>query len=359
VIVHDEATDVLRVAGLTVLDRLVVAVHRAGCNPVFVVCRNRPPQLKRSVALGIPVRFVSEIPAIDFPVLVASSSLLVMADDIRVLLKKGGRLANRDGSLLPIGLTTGPLRSIETALAALPAIASIKVAESVVDTASAQRAERALWADLKGSSDGLVDRAFNRPCGRPLSKLLVRTPVSPNAVSLASVIIGLVAAGFFAAGEYAASVIAAILFQVSAIVDCVDGDIARVAFKESALGKWLDLVGDQVVHIAVFAGIAFGLIKAGAGSTAYWLGLSAIAGALLSFVVVLRGLRQMRSDEGGLLRKLIDSATNRDFSVLVLFLALIGEIEWFLWLTAIGSHVFWMTALALQLAPRPAGVRTA
>jgi hypothetical protein len=56
-----------------------------------------------------------------------------------------------------------------------------------------------------------------------------------------------------------------------------------------------------------------------------------------------------------LLQKLIDSATNRDFSALVLVLACFNRLHWFLWLSAIGSHLFWMTALALQFRTRPAG----
>jgi phosphatidylglycerophosphate synthase len=202
-----------------------------------------------------------------------------------------------------------------------------------------------------------VDRVFNRPCGRPLTKLLVHTPITPNAVTLASIAIGLVAAWFFAIGTYAAAVFAVILFQLSTIVDCVDGDLARVLFKESPFGKWLDLGGDQVVHVAVFAAIAVGLVHSGQAPYGIWLGLSAVLGAVLSFAVVARGLRRPANHPNGLLSKLIDSATNRDFSVLILVLAGIGRLEWFLWMTAIGSHLFWMTALALQLSLRSEGTR--
>jgi 1L-myo-inositol 1-phosphate cytidylyltransferase / CDP-L-myo-inositol myo-inositolphosphotransferase len=174
-------------------------------------------------------------------------------------------------------------------------------------------------------------------------------PGQPNAVSLASIAIGLVAAWFFAVGSHQAAILAAVLFQFSAIVDCVDGDLARVLFKESPLGKWLDLAGDQVVHVAVFAAIAIGLVRGGETPFAFGLGISAVLGAVISFAVVVRGMRQPANDRSLLLQKLIDSATNRDFSVLVLVLACFNRLEWFLWLSAIGSHVFWITALALQL----------
>jgi hypothetical protein len=57
------------------------------------------------------------------------------------------------------------------------------------------------------------------------------------------------------------------------------------------------------------------------------------------------------------LQRLLDAATNRDFSVLVFCLAVLGQLELFLWVTAIGTHVFWITALTLQLAVRPTEAR--
>lgn len=343
----DQAGD-LKIAALTLLDRLVVAVHRAGAGPITIVARHQPPELKRATALNIPVRIVSDPPARESATLVVSAKLLIQAADVRMLLQQGGRLVTTGGVLLPIGVLPPGDSPWEAALDGLPGRNATGVAFKVTDVATARQAEQALWASLSSSSDGLVDKVFNRPCGRLLSKFLVHTPVSPNAVSLASIAIGLAAAWFFAVGSYQAVVVAAILFQLSAIVDCVDGDLARVLFKESALGKWLDLAGDQVVHVAVFAAIAIGLVRTDATPFALWLGISAVLGAILSFVVVVRGMRQSANDRSRLLQKLIDSATNRDFSVLVLALACIHRLEWFLWMSAIGSHVFWMTALALQ-----------
>jgi phosphatidylglycerophosphate synthase len=352
----DEQTAGLRIAALTLADRLVVALHRAGAGPITLVARGGAVSLKRATALGIPVRVVNTAPVRNRATLVASTSLLVQTADIRALVQNGGRLVAKDGTPLPVGVLPAGDDSWPKALDQLPTHVVAGVAFPVTDAASARTAEKALWASLTSSSDGLVDKVFNRPCGRPLSKLLIHFPVSPNAVSLASVAIGLAAAWFFAVGDPKAAILAAILFQVSAIVDCVDGDIARVVFKESPLGKWIDLVGDQVVHVSVFAAIAIGIVRNGQSSVGLWLGLSAVLGAVLSFVVVLRGMRQPEGARHRLLQKLIDSATNRDFSVLVLILACFNRLEWFLWMSAVGSHLFWITALALQRGmPSPAG----
>ncbi|MFM7873653.1 MAG: DUF5941 domain-containing protein, partial [Actinomycetota bacterium] len=49
-----------------------------------------------------------------------------------------------------------------------------------------------------------------------------------------------------------------ILLQLSIIVDCVDGELARYTRKFSKLGAWLDAVTDRVKEYMVFLGLAYG-----------------------------------------------------------------------------------------------------
>lgn len=357
VLIADPGTAGLRVIALTLLDRLVVAAHRAGCHPIVVVSQGPPPELTRADALGIRIQVVPTPSRLNGRTLVANTRQLVLAPDLRRLLNEGGRLVDAGGRLLPAGIIerTGPL--VADPWTGLPEVKATGVAVGITDEASARAAGESLWASLNSAADGTVDRYFNRPVGRRLmSRWLVHTPVTPNPISIAATILGVTAGAMFGMGDQKISIVAAILFQISAIIDCVDGDVARAVFKESPLGKWLDLIGDQVVHASVFAGIAIGLWRPGADGTQLWLGGSAVIGGLISFAVILRGLRQPVGSDGRL-QKLIDAATNRDFSVLVLGLALADRLGWFLWMAAIGSHAFWMLALALQL-PRRAGTAT-
>ena len=53
------------------------------------------------------------------------------------------------------------------------------------------------------------------------------------------------------------------MLQVSIIVDCVDGELARYTRKFSKLGAWLDAVTDRVKEYLVYLGLAYGAAKSG------------------------------------------------------------------------------------------------
>jgi phosphatidylserine synthase len=86
----------------------------------------------------------------------------------------------------------------------------------------------------------------------------VKIGATPNQVTLASFAIGLYAAFLFAQGDTWSLIGGAILLQVSIIVDCVDGELARYTRKFSELGAWLDAITDRVKEYAVFLGLAYG-----------------------------------------------------------------------------------------------------
>ncbi|HET9366861.1 MAG TPA: CDP-alcohol phosphatidyltransferase family protein [Candidatus Udaeobacter sp.] len=324
----------VQIVGLSLLDRLIVTAHRAGCAPIYLVAKTTP-SVPRARALGIDITLASEIPELDESALLINGTVFVETVDLQRVMKEGGRLFSADEARLPVGMTTGE---------APPVIAG-KVAVLVTDATKVREAERRLWASLTSNADGIVDRFLNRPLGRYLSKLLIHAPFSPNQVSIVSTLVGILSGCFFARGYFISG---AFLLQISAIIDCVDGDLARALYKESRLGKWIDLVGDQFVHIAVFSGIGFGLARSDPASPALALGISAVLGVIISFVVVVCSMQRKGGRKSSSLKKLIDATTNRDFSLLVLLLAIAGQLDLFLWMAGIGVHLFWMIALRLQ-----------
>src|SRR5204863_6781667 len=112
--------------------------------------------------------------------------------------------------------------------------------------------------------------------------------------------------------------------------------------------KWLDLICHQLVHVAVGAGIARGVACSDPESPALGLGTSALLGTIISFAVIVRFMQRKNDRKASGLEKLIDATTNRDFSLLVLLLAIVGKLDLFLWMAGIGVHFFWIIALCLQ-----------
>jgi hypothetical protein len=69
--------------------------------------------------------------------------------------------------------------------------------------------------------------------------------------------------------------LAGFLFWLGAVVDCVDGDLARLRVKGSKLGEWLDTLADDVSTFALVAGIGIGLARTGHPDAWAWAGVAA------------------------------------------------------------------------------------
>jgi phosphatidylserine synthase len=108
------------------------------------------------------------------------------------------------------------------------------------------------------ANDGFFSVYVLRRFSKLLTWVAVKIGATPNQVTIASFAIGLYAAYLFAQGDFWSILVGAVLLQVSIIVDCVDGELARYTRKFSELGAWLDAITDRVKEYAVFLGLAYG-----------------------------------------------------------------------------------------------------
>ena len=334
-------------ATLTVLDRLVIATHKAGAKTITIVHSGEPPSLTRTNALEIAVNLTESIPALHEPTLLLAGNLAVQETDLARVINKQGRLYAPNREALPCGVAMEWDSNLETTLAAHPKIEAHGVSTMVKDGLSAIQAEDALWDTMGRETDSVIDHNFNRPVGRIMSKALIHTSVSPNAISVMGTTIGVLAAWCFTRGEAHLMIMGAVLLQLSAVIDCVDGDIARILHKETKAGKWLDLGGDQLVHLLLLAGMGVGLYRmAGQTGPTLWLGLAAALGVVMSFLTILRAEQSPLPLLG--LKKFISKTANRDFSVLLIVLAIAERVQWFLWIALLTVHIFWIYGAWLQ-----------
>lgn len=73
-------------------------------------------------------------------------------------------------------------------------------------------------------------------------------------------------------------------------------------------------------------------------------------GMVIALVIVLRA-RQNPAPHPRL-QSFIQKTANRDFTLLLLAVAVVNRMEWFLWASVIGVHCFWLLALGLQRKSR-------
>ena len=145
-------------------------------------------------------------------------------------------------------------------------------------------AERKLDGWLVKPTDGIFART-NRRVSIPISRQIIRFPITPNMVSLFTLGVSFLSGLYFALGGYRNMLIGALLGLFASILDGCDGEVARLKLQESAFGCWLETICDYLYYLFMFTGMTIGLLRS-SGMHFYlvWGGLL-LFGALASFLV--------------------------------------------------------------------------
>jgi len=152
-----------------------------------------------------------------------------------------------------------------------------------IDTGNSLKvAEKHLLNSLIKPTDGPISRYINRRISTKISKFLVKTSISPNVISIISFTISMLSAFLFSFGQWIYVALGALLAQISSIVDGCDGEVARLKFRESEYGAWMDSVLDRYADSAIILGMTYGCFMS-FGKTMVWLaGFLAVVGSLLN-----------------------------------------------------------------------------
>ena len=113
------------------------------------------------------------------------------------------------------------------------------------------------------ANDGFFSVFVLRKFSKLFTWAAVRLRVTTNQITLISFAIGLLSAYEFSRGDFWSIFTGALLLQLSIIVDCVDGELARYTRRFSQLGAWLDAITDRIKEYLVFFGLAYGAARDG------------------------------------------------------------------------------------------------
>jgi phosphatidylglycerophosphate synthase len=370
------------VGGLPLLVRTVLAAQRAGCKRIVAMAGGEGERLRllfdrdprtRDVIVagdGVSGHLAGEraivIPS-DYVVTTATLRTLSAAVDDKVRRFRFDGADRSDSGIL-VGPAVLVARHLDAASKDSPAAPTAAIQAGVVngvrvvDARQITAAEKLLLADVRAAAadtDGPIAR-LDRALSTRLSRLLVRTPLRPNHITLLGTGIGLLAALSFAGGDYWTGLLGALLLWAAVIIDGCDGEVARLRFQESRFGHLLDVGTDNAVHVAVFAGIGAGAYRSAPDGSVLLLSALLISGFLCASAatyfcllrhppvkrlaaVSLRGRVRLTLLRG------FEALMNRDFAYLLLLLAAVDRLHWFLWGAAFGTYLF---AAALVLVYR-------
>ena len=110
------------------------------------------------------------------------------------------------------------------------------------------------------SAEEFFDIYFYRPIAFLFVKLIAKTSISPNTVTVFGMIWGLIAGYFLSRGTQHGFFYGTIFYQIANIFDCADGQLARLKKSNSEIGRILDGFVDYFNVTAVYIGSYIGFL---------------------------------------------------------------------------------------------------
>ena len=123
---------------------------------------------------------------------------------------------------------------------------------------------------------------WDQRIARVLVRPLVKTPVTPNQLTVFTLLIALTGAGMLAVGDKTYADWGVGLFVLARFLDHFDGELARQKGMTSRLGYYLDYISGALSYGALFLCLGIGFYSSPLGGWAMVLGLSGTASAVIS-----------------------------------------------------------------------------
>ena len=104
----------------------------------------------------------------------------------------------------------------------------------------------------------IPDIIFYRPLAFLLVKLFYPTRIKPNHLTIGAIIMGVIGGCFYSFGTKVSCIYGALFYFMFNILDCSDGQLARLKKNGTPIGSLIDGIADYTATVAVFIGIAVG-----------------------------------------------------------------------------------------------------
>lgn len=117
-------------------------------------------------------------------------------------------------------------------------------------------------ASLKSiETENYLDRIFYRPIGFQIARLLRNTGITPNQITILSIFVGVAAGIMFYYPVLSYTLIGILLLVCANILDCVDGQLARLTGIKSEIGRILDGLAGDFWFVTIYVALAWRLMN--------------------------------------------------------------------------------------------------
>jgi phosphatidylglycerophosphate synthase len=118
-------------------------------------------------------------------------------------------------------------------------------------------AAKMLYRIVHKPQDNALTRYLYRPLSAPMTKLFVRTPITPNQISILTAILIGIGLYFTARGPMTDAILGTAIVLFASYVDCCDGEVARLKLLSSKLGAWLDTIIDELSTVGYMVALGW------------------------------------------------------------------------------------------------------
>ena len=168
---------------------------------------------------------------------------------------------------------------------------------------------------------------------------VIKSPITPNHLTVLRLITGIIACVTFASGIRYLEIIGGFIWILSALLDCADGELARMRNQSSEWGHKFDFFSDTTVTALFFIGIGIGARDSMPELVAVVLGFIIAQGVVVAAVLTEK-IDQIKEESGD---KAYPGIAGFNFDDILFLFALIIWLDWqmyFLVGASIGAPLF-------------------
>lgn len=121
--------------------------------------------------------------------------------------------------------------------------------------------EKEYEASLKSiETENIIDLYFYRPIGFRIARMLCPTGITPNMITVLSIFVGAGAGWlFYFTNNLTYTLLGILLLVFANILDCVDGQLARLTGIKSEIGRILDGIAGDIWFTVIYVALALRL----------------------------------------------------------------------------------------------------